>query len=145
MRRSTCGARTRRSAPSPRGEEHDIGDSNPSSIFGYVASELGHRSITFLFVREIEGDDSQLTLIKEKFGGPLIANEEMRLADAERIIDSGSADAVAFGRDYIATPDLAERIASDHEWNTPNPATFYSDGATDPAISYTDYPSVVHG
>ena len=95
-------------------------------------------------MREIEGDDSQLTLIKEKFGGPVIANEEMSLADAERIIDSGRADAVVFGRDYIATPDLAERIASGHEWNTPNSATFYSDGATDPAIGYTDYPSVVH-
>lgn len=125
----------------PRGEEHDMGDSDPSSIFGYVASELGRRNIAFLFVREIEGEDSRLALIKKNFGGPVVANEEMSLADAERIVDSGNADAIAFGRDYIATPDLAERIASGQEWNTPNPATFYADGDTDPAVGYVDYPA----
>ncbi|MDN6510077.1 MAG: alkene reductase [Corynebacterium sp.] len=125
----------------PRGEEHDMGDSDPATVFGHVATELGRRDVAFLFIREIEAEDSRLTLIKNNFGGPVIANEEMSVADAERIVASGSADAVAFGRDYIATPDLAERIAEGLEWNTPDSSTFYADEGTDPAVGYTDYPT----
>lgn len=118
-----------------------MGDSDPATVFGHVATELGRRDVAFLFIREIEAEDSRLTLIKNNFGGPVIANEEMSLADAERIVASGSADAIAFGRDYIATPDLAERIAEGLEWNTPDSSTFYADEGTDPAVGYTDYPT----
>src|SRR5699024_6158643 len=95
----------------PRGEEHDMGDSDPGSVFGYVAQELGRRGVAFLFVREIEADDSLIGQMRRSFGGPVIANDEMTSDDAQRLICAGVADAVAFGRDYIATPDLVERIA----------------------------------
>ncbi|WP_432565614.1 alkene reductase [Kineococcus sp. SYSU DK003] len=124
----------------PRGEEHDMGDSNPRELFGYVAQQLGARGIAFVFVREIEGKDSQLARIRECFGGPVIANEEMDHADGARLIESGVADAVAFGRDYIATPDLAERIAAGQAWNVQDPSTFYPQHGVDPAVGYVDYP-----
>lgn len=122
----------------PRGEEHDMGDSNPQAIFGHVAEELGRRNIAFLFIREIEADDSQLTRMRELFGGPVIANEEMDPSDAQRLLRNGSADAVGFGRLYIANPDLAERLAVGADLNTPVPATFYAEGA----LGYTDYPAL---
>lgn len=53
---------------------------------------------------------------------------------------------MAFGRDYIATPDRAERIALSAELSTPDPETFYpsvDDPERDPTIGYTDYPSMV--
>ncbi|UJW83987.1 alkene reductase [Devosia sp. SL43] len=123
----------------PRGEEHDMGDTNPSAIFGYVADELAKRGIAFIFVREIEGEDSLLGEIKRRFGGVVIANELMSKEDGERFIQTGAADALAFGRDYIATPDLAERLQQDLPLNIPNKDTFYGEGPE----GYTDYPRMV--
>jgi 2,4-dienoyl-CoA reductase-like NADH-dependent reductase (Old Yellow Enzyme family) len=120
----------------PRGEEHDMGDSNPKAIFGYVAAELRKRRIAFVFVREIEAEDSLPGEIKRRFGGPVIANELMSRDDGERLIEAGLADAVAFGRDYIATPDLAERLQMGLPLNTPDKNTFYGEGQ----VGYTDYP-----
>ena len=123
----------------PRGEEHDMGDSNPQAIFGYVADELAKRRIAFIFVREIEAEDSLLGEIKRRFGGPVIANELMSKQDGERFIEAGHADALAFGRDYIATPDLAERLLQGLPLNTPNKDTFYGEGPE----GYTDYPRLL--
>ena len=120
----------------PRGEEHDMGDNSPKTIFGHVADELAKRKIAFIFVREIEGEDSLLGEIKRRFCGPVIANELMSKEDGERFIEAGHADALAFGRDYIATPDLAERLRQGLPLNTPNKDTFYGDGEE----GYTDYP-----
>ncbi|KQQ78067.1 alkene reductase [Rhizobium sp. Leaf321] len=123
----------------PRGEEHDMGDSNPKAIFGFVADELARRKIAFIFVREIEAEDSLLGEIKRRFGGPVIANELMSKEDGERLINAEDADAVAFGRDYIANPDLAERLRWNLPLNTPNRDTFYGEGPE----GYTDYPRLV--
>ena len=54
-------------------------------------------------------------------------------------LNSGDADALAFGRDYIATPDLAERLQRGLPLNTPNKDPLYGDGAE----GYTDYPRLV--
>ncbi|MEJ5020960.1 alkene reductase [Ochrobactrum vermis] len=120
----------------PRGEEHDMGDSNPGAIFGHVADELAKRKLAFIFVREIEAEDSLLGEIKRRFGGPVIANELMSQEDGERFIEAGIADALAFGRDYIATPDLAERLLQGLPLNIPNKDTFYGEGPE----GYIDYP-----
>lgn len=130
----------------PRMEEHDMGDSAPRELFPYVAGELGRKNVGFLFIREIEGADSLLPFIRQAFGGPVIANEELTPADGERLVAAGVADAAAFGRDYIANPDLAERIAEGAELNEPDPDTFYppvEGPERDPAIGYTDYPAMV--
>ena len=116
-----------------------MGDSNPKAIFDYVADELAKRKIAFIFVREIEGHDSLLGEIKRRFGGPVIANELMSKEDGERFIKAGHADALAFGRDYIATPDLAERLQQNLPLNTPNKDTFYGAGPE----GYTDYPRLL--
>jgi len=124
----------------PRGEEHDMGDSDPRAIFGHVATELGKRKVAFLFVREVEDQDSLVGVMRELFGGPVIANDEMTAVDGARFVEAGTADAVAFGRDYIATPDLAERIAAGAALNSQDKATFYPDTGEELAVGYTDYP-----
>ena len=128
----------------PRGEEHDMGDSDPRALFGYVAEQLRQRKVAFLFIRETEAEDSLLSHLKATFGGPIIANEEMDAGDGRRLVESGIADAVAFGRDYIATPDLAQRIAAGAPLNEPDPATFYPQPGQDPSVGYTDYPVLIH-
>lgn len=119
----------------PRMEEHDMGDSDPRTLFPYVAGELGARGIGFLFIREIWGEDSLLPEMKRRFGGVVICNELMTAADGERLIRAGHADAVAFGRDYIANPDLVERIRQGAELTDPDTSTFFTNGAS----GYSDY------
>jgi N-ethylmaleimide reductase len=56
----------------------------------------------------------------------------------EELIEKGFIDAVAFGRSYIANPDLVERLQKDAPLNEPQPATFYGGSAK----GYTDYPTL---
>lgn len=123
---------------SPRGDAHDMGDSDRAGLFTYVAREVGKRGIAFLCVREHEGPDSLGPVLKAAFGGVYIGNEGYTRESAEAAVAAGRADAVAFGVPYIATPDLAERLQRNAPLNTPNPATFYASGAE----GYTDYPAL---
>lgn len=123
---------------SPRGEIHTMGDSDPAATFGYVARELGKRGIAFLCVREYEAADSLGPMLKAEFGGTYIANEGFARESAEAAIAAGRADAVAFGVQYIANPDLARRFELKAQLNRPNPATFYAPGPG----GYTDYPAL---
>jgi 2,4-dienoyl-CoA reductase-like NADH-dependent reductase (Old Yellow Enzyme family) len=120
----------------PRGDAHSMGDSDPASTFGYVARELGRRGLAFLCVRESLGEGRIGPALKAAFGGTYIANEKFTRATAEHVLRDGEADAVAFGKLFIANPDLPHRFAVDAPLNEPNPETFYASG---PA-GYTDYP-----
>ncbi len=122
----------------PRGDAHDMGDSNLPAVFGYVASELGRRGLAFIFTREKEGDDSIGRALKKAFGGVLIANEGFTQESADRILASEGADAVSFGKLFIANPDLVRRFAEGSALKDLVPATIYAKGST----GYTDYPSL---
>ncbi len=122
----------------PRGDVHDMGDSDPAATFGYVARELGRRNIAFLCTREHLGDGRLSARLREVFGGPLIANEGFDLASAQQVVGDGIADAVAFGRMFIANPDLPGRFAAAAPLNPPDPETFYASGPK----GYTDYPAL---
>lgn len=122
----------------PRGDSHDMGDSDPLATFGYVAKKLGERGIAFLFVRESQGAGAIGSELKRLFGGVYIANDGFTPEAADAAVVAGEADAVAFGELYIANPDLAERIAAKATLNTPNRDTYYAEGAT----GYTDYPTL---
>jgi len=122
----------------PRGDAHDMGDSNPEAVFTYVARELGRRNIAFICAREYEGPDSLGPKLKAAFGGTYIANEKFTGESAQAALDAGWADAVAFGVSFLANPDLPERLRTGASLNAPNPATFYLPGAE----GYTDYPTL---
>ena len=122
----------------PRSDIHGMSDENPAETFGYVARELGRRGLAFLMAREHEGPDWLGPRLKEIFGGVYIANEGFTQQSAEAVIERGDADAVAFGKLFIANPDLPARFASNAPLNVPVPETFYSHGAE----GYTNYPSL---
>ena len=122
----------------PRGDSHTMGDSDRAATFGYVARELGKRKIAFIAAREAVGDDRLGPLLKKAFGGPYIANEKFTKESAQHALDAGDADAVAWGKLFIANPDLPRRFEFDAPLNTPNPATFYAEGEA----GYTDYPAL---
>jgi 2,4-dienoyl-CoA reductase-like NADH-dependent reductase (Old Yellow Enzyme family) len=122
----------------PRGDSQDMHDSNPPATFGYVARELGKRELGFLLAREYFGPDRLGPQLKKQFGGVYIANEKYTQAQANQVIQDGEADAVAFGRLFIANPDLPARFASDSVLNVPDPSTFFAPGPH----GYTDYPAL---
>jgi 2,4-dienoyl-CoA reductase-like NADH-dependent reductase (Old Yellow Enzyme family) len=123
----------------PRGDEHGIFDSNPTATFSYVATELGRRKIAFIAAREHVGPDSLGSHLKQLFGGVFVANEAINQEIGQQLLDEGKADAVAFGKLFIANPDLPARFARNAELNRPEPNTFYAPGPH----GYTDYPSLV--
>lgn len=121
---------------SPRGDSHDMKDSNKVATFSYVAQELGKRKIAFIFAREFQGTDSIGAELKKVFGGVFIANERFTKETAEEAINDGHADAVAFGLNYISNPDLVKRLQENLPLNEVNFNTIYGAGAE----GYTDYP-----
>lgn len=123
---------------SPRGDSHTMGDSDPAATFTYVAAELGKRGIAFICAREHEGEDSLGPKLKAAFGGVYIGNEGYTRESAEAAVAAGRVDAVAFGVQYIANPDLTRRFEQDAPLNAPESSTFYSQGAA----GYTDYPAL---
>jgi 2,4-dienoyl-CoA reductase-like NADH-dependent reductase (Old Yellow Enzyme family) len=122
----------------PRGDNHGIFDSNPTATFNYVAKELGKRKLAFIAAREHVGPDSIGPQLKELFGGVFVANEAIDQKVGQQLLDEGKADAVAFGKLFIANPDLPARFAAQSELNRPEPNTFYAQGPH----GYTDYPSL---
>jgi 2,4-dienoyl-CoA reductase-like NADH-dependent reductase (Old Yellow Enzyme family) len=122
----------------PRGDTHGISDANPAETFGYVARELGKRKIAFLLAREYEAPGWLGPRLKEEFGGVYIANEKFTFETATDVVERGDADAVAFGKLWIANPDLVERFRREAELNEPQPATFYAHGPE----GYLDYPAL---
>tara|TARA_R110001592_G_scaffold27440_1_gene101548 strand:- start:8322 stop:9272 length:951 start_codon:yes stop_codon:yes gene_type:complete len=123
----------------PRMDAHDMGDDNPLETFTYVASELGKRKIAFICTREHFKQPALTPALKKAFGGKVIINEQMTKEMAEDLIEQGIGDAVAFGRWYIANPDLVTRLRDDAPLNELNTATMYGSGPE----GYTDYPALV--
>jgi N-ethylmaleimide reductase len=120
----------------PRGDAHDMGDSNRLATFSYAARKLGERKIAFICARENTGDGRIGPQLKAAFGGTYVANEGFTRETAEQALAAGEADAVAFGKLFIANPDLPKRFALEAELNPWKPETFYSSGAE----GYVDYP-----
>lgn len=122
----------------PRGDVMSMDDANPAEIFLHVARELGKRKLAFLLAREYEGPDWLGPRLKAAFGGVYIANEKFTQASADAAIERGDCDAVAFGKLYVANPDLVERFAMNADLNVPQSTTFYTHGEE----GYVDYPKL---
>ena len=122
----------------PRGDAHDMGDSDLPATFGYVARELGKRKIAFICARESTKSPRLGPELKAAFGEVYVANEGFAREEAEAAIATGEADAVAFGKLFLANPDLPRRFALGAPLNRWNSDTFYSDGP----VGYTDYPAL---
>lgn len=122
----------------PRGDAHSMGGSNLRATFTYVAGELGKRKIAFVCAREYLEDDRLGPDLKAAFGGVYIVNERFKKDHAEQVIAAGEADAVAFGKAFLANPDLVRRLAEDAPLNNWDTATFYTPGPE----GYVDYPAL---
>lgn len=124
----------------PRGDEHDMGDEAPRETFGYAMEQLGKRQIAFFFTREYVAEDSISEYMKQRSGGvPYIANMRLSREEAIELLASGKADAVSWGKAYIANPDLYERLVQDAPLNEVQFATMIG---TDVPEGFIDYPTL---
>jgi 2,4-dienoyl-CoA reductase-like NADH-dependent reductase (Old Yellow Enzyme family) len=122
----------------PRGDAHDMGDSDLTATFTYVARAMRDRGLAFLMARERQAEDSIGAVLKAEFGGAYIVNEGFTLETAEAAIASGAADAVGFGKLFISNPDLPARLKAGAPLNPWTMETFYSPGPE----GYVDYPAL---
>jgi 2,4-dienoyl-CoA reductase-like NADH-dependent reductase (Old Yellow Enzyme family) len=122
----------------PRGDAHDMGDSDPLATFGYVAKELGKRGLAFLCAREHLGEGRIGPALKQAFGGAYIVNEGFTVDSARQVLAAGEADAIAFGKTFISNPDLPVRLKEGAALNPFDVNTFYGGGEA----GYIDYPKM---
>jgi 2,4-dienoyl-CoA reductase-like NADH-dependent reductase (Old Yellow Enzyme family) len=129
---------------SPNDDPQGCGDSDSERLFTAAATALDALGIAFLELRASRASSSyrpatrQITAaIRRAFRGPLVLNQDYGLADASAALAAGEADAIAFGRPFIANPDLPERLARRAPLAVADPKTFYTQGPE----GYTDYPA----
>ena len=129
---------------SPHFAAHDMADSETEAATLYLAKAFSERGVAYLHIAEPDwAGGPELTeafraQIRASFNGVLIFCGNYSAADADALIAQGAGDAVAFGRLFIANPDLVERFREGTELNTPDRSTFYGGGAH----GYTDYPAL---
>ena len=125
---------------SPENSFNDIKDSQPQQTFNAVAKKLSAYPLAYLHV--LEGDmltgERHLDYLELRncFTGLYMANNGYDLERGNKAIDQNHADMIAFGKLFIANPDLPERFAKNLPLNTPDQATFYGGDEK----GYTDYP-----
>jgi N-ethylmaleimide reductase len=109
-----------------------------------MVEALNQRGIAFIhFIEGSTGGPRDLTgfdfaWARRNFKGTYIANNGYDRQMAIDAVASDQADAVAFGRLYIANPDLVQRLQANAPLNAPNPKTFYAPGPE----GYVDYPTL---
>jgi N-ethylmaleimide reductase len=129
---------------SPNGEIQGVDDSNQAALFPAAAAILDRLGIAYLELRE-PGPDGTFgkserppvaPLIRQVFRRPLVLNSDYDAASGQRAVASGAADAISFGRKFLANPDLPHRFASGAALNVDDRRTWYSQGAE----GYVTYP-----
>lgn len=138
---------------SPVTPANDAHDPDPQPLFAHVVELLAPLGLAFVHVIEgatggkrdyTQGDAPfDYVALKASYNaaggrGAWIVNNDYGKTDAEAAVASGHADAVAFGRPFIANPDLVRRLREDAPLNVPDQATFYGGGDA----GYTDYPTL---
>jgi len=125
---------------SPENSFNDIKDSQPQQTFNAVAKKLSDYPLAYLHV--LEGDmltgerQVDYAALRNCFAGFYMANNGYDLERGNEAIEQGHADMVAYGKLFIANPDLPERFAKILPLNAPDQATFYGGDEK----GYTDYP-----
>jgi N-ethylmaleimide reductase len=125
---------------SPLNSYNAMRDSDPIGLISWLAEQLNAVPLAYLHLMRADLLGQQLgdvlTPARERFKGVLVANLGYGAEEANAAIQSGAVDAVAFGRPFIANPDLPARFQANAPLSTADPTTFYSAGAT----GYIDYP-----
>lgn len=130
---------------SPYSDYLECADSNPEALGVYLAKELSKLKILYLHVMEprmvvfgeIHETSHSSISMRKAFNGTFISVGGYGKDDGNKALADGNADLIAFGRTFLANPDLPRRFELGAELNEYNRDTFY---IQDPVLGYTDYP-----
>jgi N-ethylmaleimide reductase len=135
---------------SPMGQVNDIRDDDPLTTYSHAARELDTRKLAYLHLvnpaaasleKKTPADPLAMEMLermRQAWRGILVLAGGFDAESAERWLLEGRADLIAFGRKFIANPDLPERLRAGAPLNTDDPTTYYGGGEK----GYTDYPSL---
>jgi N-ethylmaleimide reductase len=119
---------------------NDMADSQPEALVTHVAGELNRRRIAFLEVRHedhaLPAEQAILRTARKAFDGVLMSNGSYDRDSGAATVESGAADAIVYGRPYIANADLVERFLARAPLNEVNYDRLYGGGGD----GYVDYP-----
>jgi NADPH2 dehydrogenase/N-ethylmaleimide reductase len=139
MPRSRIGLRL-----SPFANYNSTRDPNPADTYGCLAHLFQAADLAYVHLADTNAwtgapdYERMLPIVRKHYRGPLIVNVGITLERAADIVNAGEADAVAFGRLFLANPDLPARIRAGGPYNSPKPFGTY--GGSD--AGYLDYPSL---
>lgn len=135
---------------SPLGRMNDITDDDASATFGFVAERLSTYDLAYLHIVNPATEQMQLGKppdpaalrmadhIRERYKGTLIVAGGFDRDSAAQWLRENRADLIAFGRKFLANPDLPDRLRVGAKLNADDPTTYYGGGAK----GYTDYPTL---
>jgi N-ethylmaleimide reductase len=129
---------------SPVTPANDVSDSDPQPLYDYIVDQLN--ALKLVYIHVIEGATGgprdfapfDYASLRKRFSGAYIANNGYDLELATKALESNAADLIAFGKLFIANPDLVERLKRGAPLNAWDKNTFYGGGAK----GYTDYPTL---
>ncbi len=130
---------------SPYGIFNDMQpDPDPLRTYTWIARELDRRGIGFLHIFDQsftwihDAAHPLMPALRDAYCGAIVVCGDFDKARAEAALARGHADLVAFGRPFVANPDLVARLAQGAELNPLDAATLYTGGAK----GYLDYPAL---
>lgn len=117
---------------------NDLQDDDPADTYAVLLDALNPLGLAYCHLVDMRLDtlDSRALLAKH-WTGPTILNESIDLDEAQQLVSTGGADAVSFGRLYIANPDLVERFQQGFPLATYSSRALYAGGAE----GYVDFPA----
>src|ERR1700749_1437218 len=129
---------------SPVTPANDVSDSNPQPLFDHIVDHLN--ALKLVYIHVIEGATGgprdvapfNYRSLRNRFKGAYIANNGYDFGLATKVLAANAADLIAFGKPFLANPDLVERLKRGAPLNAPDKATFYGGDAK----GYTDYPAL---
>lgn len=123
---------------SPGNPYNGMDPADPAATFGPFVKAADALSLAYLHVVDMALPElDTLDLLRTNFSGPIVTNNNLKADSAAALLDAGRAEAVSFGRAFIANPDLVERIAAGAPWAKPDYSRLY----TGEAQGFTDYPA----
>ena len=131
---------------SPNVHSQGVEDSDPQALFTALARRLEELKVPWIELRE-PGDNTTFgstptapvsPAMRPHYSGKIVVNSDYDGPSGQARLDEGIADGIAFGRAFLANPDLVERIRRQASLNQPDSSTFYGGGAE----GYVDYPAL---
>jgi len=121
---------------SPGGEFNDIKEDDAEELYDYIVKKLNDRGLAYLHIGTFDQNRDWHPVLRPIYKGVYFAGVGFTKDRAEKVLADGGADAIVFGKLFLANPDLPERLRLNAPLNTADESTFYTPGEK----GYTDYP-----